>query len=537
MFTLVISSSSDDNSRTRVSLPFYTNIPQLNHLLRLTLVCRYWRDVTLATKSLWSYIYSDKMRYLPITKHRWSENGKLKAFIGGPNVGSTIQELLDKEGGRIYSLRTDLLNVPQLSSILSFPADELRICHISRPRPTAHLEDATFPLFGGHAPKLEELYLEEIQSLPSTQFPALLHLVIDTTCIGTSRLKVTNAHFLAFLSGCPNLQTVHLCYLDAIGLRGGDAVIPQGKISLPKLRIFSIDEVTTSSMRSPRAHWSPTGPAFRYALLSHLQIPAECLVHLSQIRAEELEKTVSLLHPYAGGLTCMRIHTKDPRPNMLNTSRLENSWVSMQLVGAETDTDVEWALQVMGGVRIDVEIRSGSVAERSTVYHAVAKSPLFTNIHSLWISDWWNVFFVQPYPLLTALPRLTTLMIDHPLRPSFWCTLARQLLSSDDGDPVCPCLHTLAVPVWIPDQVEDLIAICVSRRDSDKASPIHRLVVMLETDDLWGPKRVAPLTEVVDEFTVIQKPYGWPVDLTWYWRVPRECRDPGKVHWLWPPWL
>ncbi|TFK90167.1 hypothetical protein K466DRAFT_400526 [Polyporus arcularius HHB13444] len=149
--------------------------------------------------------------------------------------------ILHGDGGG-KRVREDFLRacVDDIPASAGFRADALRFCKLvcSGTRVHDRASQATFPLFDNHGPALRVLFLRGVVFLPSKRFPSLTRFA--TAYCGVSPL--TFYDLSEFLSRCPNIEQLHLAYLDACYFKNLETVSGRPSFPLTQLKTLSIDE-------------------------------------------------------------------------------------------------------------------------------------------------------------------------------------------------------------------------------------------------------------------------------------------------------
>ena len=512
----------------------HTNLgnPPLQESLTFSAVCKRWRDVAICTPPIWSYVHNRHLYYLPVAQQRWSQGGPLRACINAP-VGPVIAEQLRIGGPRLYILETTGLSMSTLAPLLSFNANELRMCKINQSSShpiNLRVENALTTLFNNCAPKLRTLYIENLHSLPAMQFPTLTHLAIDATWWRPETRMFppfTCRQFVEFLSGSPHLQTLHLRHLVMI-VESDTVVATHVKIQLPSLRMLSVKSWSQQTFD----HEPTLESAFRDVILSILELPSSCLVHIGIIPPSEFAGVLSRL-PVDDAPTCMRM-SKPRDTSVIRADDVHRHCATLQAVTPRQHR----------AVRIDIQLShtpgTNRALERMHICDAIHDSLFFSRVRTLWLEDDLGDLWVESQDIPPTLKNVETLITvtGCPGKGS-WEALARLLVCPDDAVAVevFPSLTTLAIKVLdyddSADQAADVAAICLSR--AELGHPIRRLVVVTTHPDGSLDEHFANINGVVDEFVVVG-PY-LTHEVMWEAQLPRECCREDERHVLWPSWI
>ncbi|KAM5543660.1 hypothetical protein V8D89_002911 [Ganoderma adspersum] len=258
-------------------------------LHRLTKVCRYWRDLAIATPTLWTTIgtllssnnSSDHFRqskYLP-------ENSSLDLVIHFDASSNRTEKMIDfmlKKAPNIRELHAwGLACIPDVPSfLLSFDADALEHCTLWRwpnvywgsdfdPPHAEPLPETQFlRFFSNGGSRLRSLYLTDFDGLPTNRFPVLTLLVIASV---ESESRTTMEALLKFLAGCPRLEEVYIYNIEQCSSQISPRSSPP--ISLPHLQYLYY-----AHGRRRVSLWEEDMDPLEY-LLSHTSIPATCHIH------------------------------------------------------------------------------------------------------------------------------------------------------------------------------------------------------------------------------------------------------------------
>lgn len=175
----------------KLSLPeFYSSPERMPALYSIRMISRMWRDAIDSTPALWNVVSSDVPLQVNATAIQRSGNSPLDVYIPQPTLESLfraqtspLSELLELAAGEIGRWSMVDLWLPSrdvCSRYLSSPAPRLRNLRVE----TEHEDEPTTPLalFGGIAPKLEKLAVEQ--------------LPIDWTSLPTQGLRTLSISYM-----------------------------------------------------------------------------------------------------------------------------------------------------------------------------------------------------------------------------------------------------------------------------------------------------------------------------------------------------
>ncbi|EJF58373.1 hypothetical protein DICSQDRAFT_173051 [Dichomitus squalens LYAD-421 SS1] len=270
-------SRSSGAIKGRADTPF--GIISVEDLHRLPKVCRYWRELALATPSLWTTVFQESENpnlrhsiYLPK-----DPTLKLTVDVNGffHRISPKTRDLLLKNASRMRTLVLRCgagLDAPR-EFLESFDASELEHCYILwlNLHVRADPSMARFlPFFSGGGARLRTLCLHLVLALPTNEFSALSLLVL---AMNGSRMAPPHWDawdLLLFFPRCPSLEEVYVTdvYLPRHRAEGFSGVLEGfSPVSLPRSRYFAF---TYSPNEEYPADSAPV------CLLSHLAIPSFC---------------------------------------------------------------------------------------------------------------------------------------------------------------------------------------------------------------------------------------------------------------------
>ncbi|RPD56112.1 hypothetical protein L226DRAFT_92901 [Lentinus tigrinus ALCF2SS1-7] len=471
-------------------------IPVARDAARLTQVCKHWRDVALSTPSLWAGVVCGVQgEHTPYKRYiRLSRSSALRVKVCG-DAESTAELFRDQPSRIRHLLMMDVHDNwtrrrdPQ--DLLAVVGPDLLSCTLDlRLWPRGPSPDHSISLFSGEAKDMRELVIHQAKIVPLDSFPRLTHLMLYDIQ-GTPSLP----HILQLLHRCPKLEEV--CIRSSRQV----ASLPtqrQQTVTLQHLRRISI--LTQSSF------W----------LVSHIDVPATCLVRLDNVTHHELS-----------------ILTQLPACHRLAADRLTRLGVfsrsaSPIIQGWTTEFNVELSNpESNSGLFLNIAApHSTSRAELSEALTAAfTGNPLFSNVAVLWAVRQPTSFVLVP-SVLRALPAVTMLGMFFHDRTRIADLGA--VLAAKAGDPImCPRLSALCVQnCAAKDDFESVRRIVESRAQAQSGLRLRRLAIGC-ADSLHA--RALDLQEHVDDLIVRPRLDMLPPK---EWRDDPEIPDKG----IWPDW-
>ncbi|PIL24807.1 hypothetical protein GSI_12693 [Ganoderma sinense ZZ0214-1] len=260
----------------------------------LTAVCRWWRQVALATPSLWSTVCDPKAPQLAPQHsfHTRCPGGALTVFCDN-HTSDYALSILRMHGDRVrqlYAFGSHSLAALQ-SPDMSLPNLEhcvVQCASVDAPIPR-------LPLLAGESVRLRSLTLHGASFLPSSSFPSLTHLMISKPTRLRSGVLYAVGDLLDFISGSPLLRELHLYRLAHSGVETTMAGPPARAelVRLARLEKLCILE-TQNSNHYPQ---DPKIIPLLDALLPRVHIPDTCMVRIGQLRPSDLAKCLGCLGP------------------------------------------------------------------------------------------------------------------------------------------------------------------------------------------------------------------------------------------------
>jgi len=235
-------------------------------------VCHYWRDVALSTANLWSTIGS-RLPWvaIPMFIERSGTaplDVEVETRLTMSHSGSLLRTL-QAHGSRIQSLHCVIMDMkdPSFLKLLAFRPQRLQtlsiICdtgtRFRRPDP----EPGPF-LFEDYAPRLSQLSLHYVHTLPSNRFESLTRLCL------VDALVYDESSLLTFLSYSVRLE---------------DLVLVGIQFSLPTANIANNDAQPLALRHLRKLAFAVNAPSFVMSILSRLALPSHLALYLSSIWA------------------------------------------------------------------------------------------------------------------------------------------------------------------------------------------------------------------------------------------------------------
>ncbi|GBE81030.1 hypothetical protein SCP_0307530 [Sparassis crispa] len=213
------------------------------HALRdVTRVCRYWRDVALDLRLLWTHICFSEFHPVSPAYLKRSELAPLKVLINDDVSSKCLSRLLQSDGSRIQELHAYYTQTFWNTAVPAPNLEYLSVKEIGSPN-----GEARPLLFCGEAPRLKALTMEEIPWLPRNGFANLTHLCIRFAWPAwyTPVWKVSD--LWEFLTGCPRLQDVIMVAVPLEATRAHE--------DLPVLPLNDLRRLSLGDMSSGLITW------------------------------------------------------------------------------------------------------------------------------------------------------------------------------------------------------------------------------------------------------------------------------------------
>ncbi|PIL30138.1 hypothetical protein GSI_07716 [Ganoderma sinense ZZ0214-1] len=323
--------------------PFKAEV-DVSDLYRLTKVCRYWRDLAIATPTLWTTVGTGSRA------HRKSDFVRHSIFLpDNPSLGLVVHLDRHKLSTRIKSMLTnapniqelhiwDTASIPGLSSSWRFDPSALEHCTLwTNDTSSAHQRSGTnsnlpFSFNNGGATKLRSLCLSEsfFHILPPNGFPALSVLILSTSP-AKSRTKMTD--LFRFLAGCPQLEEAYIYNIQR------DASPTSTLNSLPIIALPRLRYLSYTHSRDRKSGWKERADPIE-CLLSHTSIPSTCHMYFVVDDTKHRATNVSIIDS-----VCRHVGGKDSTTThlflWLSTNTSDNR-SSMQLVFPEGSLRIQF---------------------------------------------------------------------------------------------------------------------------------------------------------------------------------------------------
>ena len=250
-------------------------------------VGRYWRELCLATPTLWSTISTtDGERGNVYSRHSiylQDQPGlelSIHLNVDIPTRYPRMEGFLLKNSTRIrelhYSGALPAGKPPQF--LRSFDASALEKCFLvtSRPNFDTVLSGPFHPFFSGGGHRLHALYLRNISVLPENEFPVLSSL---TLCMDIETVFLWSiCDLLKFFYGCPMLEHIHVsCGRFTTSPSSHNPHAFNTLVYLPRLRYVSFQCLPSQAMGAIQ---------IVDFLLSCIVIPSDCHLYLHVPRPE-----------------------------------------------------------------------------------------------------------------------------------------------------------------------------------------------------------------------------------------------------------
>ena len=488
------------------------NYPSARAALRLSEVCKHWRDVSLTTPSLWSGVICGGTDATPFTRYlQRSKSIPLHAIIKGDL--ETVEEILDTYPSRIQHLllvdNNSWTRRYDPRRLLTNVAPDLLTCTLdlhSWPRGPS-LPELGYTLFSGGAAKLRRLSLHSAKLIPLDSLPNLRALALYHI-LGIPSLP----HILALLGRCPALEDV--CVHSN---REPARIAPDARF---EPEVVALRHVRRLALLIQNSVW----------LLAHLSIPASALVRVDDITLHQMMEWPHLPappeSPAAGNAnanlgTLTRMRVSSPKGSPIHAGIVAE--LRIELAGSTRASGVclntaapsSTPRKAYGAAIQNVITRSAALFAHITVLWAVRQSTL------LW-------------PILLDLPALRVLGVvlvggssDSAGRLAGLANVLAKT-SSDGKLTYCPALETLCVCDYqgSDSELQSLQEMVEVRARS--SSPLKRLAlecsinvhelksaVMAAVQDHVGELIVVPRGPATSGHSAAALPAEWQEGLGW----------------------
>ena len=278
--------SHGDGEQQLAYWPFKIEI-DVGDLHKLTKVCRYWRDLAIATPTLWTTVgTSDDPRQPSFRRSIYLPSNRPPALIVHVDRHwHHTQNMLDfvlKNASNIREFHAwEMASIPDVSSFLQqFNASALEHCTLRGEvqRRVIRLSSKTtprvLPFFSDGGARLRSLCLADPPILPENEFPALTLLLLSAS----SESRITMGDLFKFLARCPRLEEA---YVYDIQRNPSDASPASSLlISLPHLQHFYY-----TYRRDENFGWEKGVDPIEH-ILSHTSIPSTCHMYFTVDRGE-----------------------------------------------------------------------------------------------------------------------------------------------------------------------------------------------------------------------------------------------------------
>ncbi|KAF8123772.1 hypothetical protein EV363DRAFT_759135 [Boletus edulis] len=351
--------------------------------VNVSYVCRHWRNVTLESPTLWSYLFIMSRRWTEVLLAR-SKQASLKIRVSlVPRKWLSCVGMVMKHVERIQELCLHLpasFVLPKLSS----RAPRLQELNITVEYPNSSVEWPSL-LFDGDTPALRTLRLSSCP-VPLRSFTLSALTVLHLVHI-PARFRQNTEEFLAALSRMQDLQHLYICHAlpSAIGFLSSAVFKTFEKIDLPhlsRLRIRALLSMTVT-------------------LLSCINIPLN-----TQVRLECNSEPNSSLDHYALLRSLLAQRYKD---------QAQSNPTILSLVIESTERDA---------IRLTFSPRQRDTT--SMTYEAWDRdTPLYIELNRLMVD---RDVIINDVCSSMPLSNVQTLSVHRPwFSPAFWRRILRQL--------------------------------------------------------------------------------------------------------------
>ena len=512
----------------------------MEDLHKLAKTCRYWRELTLATPTLWATVSTDNRGDSLVFSHSTVPSMPnnpllpLVVHVGRRKVSSKMQDILLSNASRIRELHC-MAPVTRnfLSFLQSFDASTLEHCLLTTGRHSDSLKrnDARFStFFSRDAPRLRSLCLKNITFLPANTFPSLSRIVIRMVANDRYPVNWGPQDLVKVFSGCPRLEEAYIGEIswhpEEISSPIPSALAP---LSLPRLRYFSL---------AYSAKTTPSASLVVEHLLSCVIIPPSCHLYFKACGSAS-DANIAILES---------IRHRIPGRDTVSHACL---WI--------TERSFERSIQLVfpeGSLRLvfPVSPLSSGYDSEDMLRFLRSSQPLFAETRELRVHYSENDLLCKLEPSLpTIFPKITALSLI-PFSISQYFSRARLAVSLES---LGKASHAESHASW-----PALDALWVSLRDkgdevqlekalATRAAPgraLRHLSVCYDSKKMQskgsgggkGSKVlgfVAPLKEHVEEITLMELPWHEPgKEDEWMVSLPERYGLPSAFSRNWPSW-
>ncbi len=524
----------------------------MDDLHKLPKVCRYWREVALATPTLWNTVVTvphpqgrrdscfGRSIYLPedlpvgLIVHfnpRWPSNHCIEKMTDFMLTNSSrIRELHAWDSSSIEDL---------MLFLRSFDATALEHCTVSlrggRHMPTGRWARTGLPfsLFSNGGARLRSLCLHNLTVLPAKKFPALtlFKISFDERPSGSVCLDIKD--LVKFLASSPKLEEVYVQTILHSDRGSNRPPAHPTPISLPCLQYLEFSYSLSLDTVSGNETYLID------ILLSLISIPPTCHMHLSAPIAYANKHVEDIL-----ASVCHRVPGKNALSHMF--IHLSGSTNLLQLVFRQ------------GSLRFEIPRSAGLRESEPFAYHDLfrAFSRLFATVEELRIhystSDRITTALISPIHV-EAFPNVTAVSIirlasGRPARAAAKPTLRAGLahlvqpstastgpgVAVDSQSCPYPALETLWTSVESSADIAELEATLAAR--AALGVHIRRLVVTVRYPMPPDSEDAERLEALGAEDVIVMPLEAETVvgEVDWMVRLPKRYSLPSSVHREWP---
>jgi len=248
-------------------IPAY--LPSPRELISVTHVCRRWRNVFVASPSLWTALNNKEMHHDALAAYLARCGGAEidLTFCTNRDKNLAFLQLVAPRSIQIRSMKIPSIpwsHISEISDFFSLPLPLLRQVEVSAKREES-IPTFSRPLLSGASGLHSIVFFDASwipRTLPHFSHPSLTHAQLSFIETRTHMV----AELLEFLSGSPLLESVHVAVGPTYGMPIDGSTLPDiHRVSLNSLRTFRLEWLSTSSP---------------HALLSRISYPPNCSVSL-----------------------------------------------------------------------------------------------------------------------------------------------------------------------------------------------------------------------------------------------------------------